>query len=175
MTKQLRIPADRQINAQVVTSGTETALIMRLSGEAFGIAVGLVHEIMDPIPVTKVPNAPAFASGLINVRGAVVPVVDVRERLRMAPTLPGSAARIVVLDVEIDAKLTRLAILADAVEEVIDIETSYTEPVPDMGAPWPEAYVRGVARNRGSIVVLLNPETLFRPDGGRSSNSESRT
>ncbi len=144
----------------------ETMLILRLSGEAFGLSVSMVHEIMDPIPVTPVPRAPAFAPALINVRGAVVPLVDIRTRLRMVPSRKTASARIVVLDAPAEDGTIRLAILADAVEEVIEVRLSELEPIPDLGAPWPKAYVLGVTRHRDEIIVLLNPETLFRPDPG---------
>ena len=68
----------------VRSADVETVLILRLSGETFGIPVGLVHEIIDPIPITRVPNASAFAPGLINVRGGVVALLDIRQRLCMA-------------------------------------------------------------------------------------------
>ncbi len=144
----------------------ETILILRLSGEAFGLSVSMVHEIMDPIPVTPVPRAPAFAPALINVRGAVVPLVDIRTRLRMRPSPQTQSARIVVVDAPVEDGTIRLAILADAVEEVIEVRLSEVEPIPDLGAPWPETYVLGVTRHRDEIIVLLNPETLFRPNPG---------
>jgi len=144
----------------------ETILILRLSGEAFGLSVSMVHEIMDPIPVTVVPRASAFAPALINVRGAVVPLVDIRTRLRMEPSRKTESARIVVLDAPVEDGLIRLAILADSVDEVIEVRWSDREPIPDLGAPWPEAYLLGVTRHRDGIIVLLNPETLFRPNLG---------
>jgi len=144
--------------------GAEMALIMRLSGEAFGIPVRNVNEIIDPIPITHVPNAPAFAPGLINVRGAVVPLLDLRHRLRMAPAALGASARIVVLETMVEGTLTRLAFLADAVEEVVDVDLSRLEPVPELGAPWPDAFILGVMRHSKGLVVMLNGDTLFRPE-----------
>lgn len=154
----------RSDTSAMAAEHSETVLIMRLSGEAFGLPVRLVHEIMDPIPVTRVPRASRFAPGLINVRGAVVPIVDIRERLRMASAPPCETARIVVLNLPGDTSPLRLAILADAVDEVIEVNLANRETIPDLGAPWPETYVAGVTRHRDGIVVLLNTETLFRPD-----------
>jgi len=161
----------QQINAnlgvpqpQAEGEGAEMALIMRLSGEAFGLPVRMVNEIIDPIQVTKVPNASAFAPGLINVRGAVVPLLNLRHRLRMAPVELSETARVVVIETVIDSAPIRLAVMADAVEEVIDIDMRALEPVPDLGAPWPDIYVLGVLRHPNGLVVLLNAETLFRPE-----------
>lgn len=147
-----------------VTEGAEMALIMRLSGEAFGIPVRIVNEIIDPIHITRVPNAPAFAPGLINVRGAVVPVLDLRHRLRMQPSEPQATARIVVIETTLQGETVRLAIMADAVEEVVDVDLGKLEPVPDLGAPWPDIYVLGVLRYPKGLVIVLNGETLFRPE-----------
>lgn len=144
--------------------GLEMALIMRLSGEAFGLPVRMVNEIIDPIQITRVPNSSAFAPGLINVRGAVVPLLDLRHRLRMRACAPGPHARIVVVETVIGTALTRLAIMADAVEEVVEVDLGKVEPVPDLGAPWPEAYVHGVLRHPKGLVVILNGEALFRPE-----------
>lgn len=148
-----------------VAAEPEMLLIFRLSGEAFAISVNWVHEILDPMPTTTVPNAPAFAPALINVRGAIAPLIDIRQRLRMPPAARAADARVIVLELPVAGAATRLAIMADAVEEVIEADTAALEAIPDLGARWPEAYVEGVARRGDGLVVLLNTETLFRPDG----------
>ena len=144
-------------------SGTDMILTLRLSDEIFGLPVQMVHEIIDPMPITAVPNAPSHAPGLINVRGAVVPLFGLRDRLRIPEAPLSPTARIVVIETDHDGASMRLAILADAVDEVIDVDLSRLEPVPDLGAPWPEPYVAGVLRHASSLVVLLNTTNLFRP------------
>lgn len=144
-------------------TGTEMILTLRLSDEIFGLPVQMVHEIIDPMPITAVPNAPSHAPGLINVRGAVVPLFGLRDRLRIPEAPISPTARIVVIETEHDGASMRLAILADAVDEVIDVDLSSLEPVPELGAPWPEHYVSGVLRHAASLVVLLNTANLFRP------------
>lgn len=148
-----------------IGSDPDMVLIFRLSGEAFAVSVSWVHEILDPIPVAAVPNASAFAPGLVNVRGSVAPLLDIRHRLCMPPVAAGAHARIIVLELPVNGAPTRLAIMADAVEEVIEADLTALEAVPELGARWPEQYVSGVARHGGDLVVLLNTETLFRPDG----------
>jgi len=148
-------------------TGAMTVLIFGLSGEAFALPVTTIHEVIDPLPVTPVPNALAHAPGLINVRGIVTPMVDVRLRLRM-PRVRGAdagrATRIIVLELPVAGTLTRVAIEADAVHQVIEIDPDRLEPIPDLGARWPEAFVRGVARHDETLIVLLDPDTLFAPD-----------
>lgn len=139
------------------------ALIIRLCGESLAIPVAHVHEVIDPIPRTRVPRASSFAPWLINVRGAVVPLIDVRQRLRM-PVSRANEGRIVVLDIAVGAEIYRLAMLADDVQEVIEIDPSAVEPLPEHGSPWPANYVTGALRRGDDLILLLEPENLFRPE-----------
>ena len=106
------------------TAAFEMVLIFRLSGEVFAISVSRVHEILDPIPMTEVPNASIFAPALVNVRGAIVPLIDIRQRLRMPPERPSNSTRMVVLELPVTGVPTRLAIMTDAVEEVVEADMS---------------------------------------------------
>jgi purine-binding chemotaxis protein CheW len=160
--------------ARPAGEGAQTLLVFDLSGEAFALPVTAIHEVIDPLPVTPVPNAPAHAPGLINVRGIVSPVVDVRLRLRMPARRDagaGKAGRFIVLELPVAGTLTRIAIGADSVHEVIEADTARLETIPELGARWPEAYVSGVARHNGALVVLLDPETLFAPDIDRPAQT----
>ncbi len=152
----------------------EMLLIFRLSGEVFAISVTCVHEILDPMPRTEVPNAPAFAPALINVRGAVAPLVDIRQRLRMKAVPASEDARVIVLELPVNGAATKLAMIADSVDEVIEADLATLEAIPDLGARWPEIYVKGVARHNDGLVVLLDTETLFRPDPDGRASAEAR-
>jgi purine-binding chemotaxis protein CheW len=143
----------------------ETLLVFGLSGEAFALPVTAIHEVIDPLPVTPVPNAPVHAPGLINVRGIVTPVIDIRLRMRMPPARAGSrSGRIIVLELPVEGTLTRVAINADSVHEVIEVDPHRLEIIPELGTRWPEQFVRGIARHDEALVVLLDPATLFAPD-----------
>lgn len=146
------------------TATTGMRLILRLEGEAFGLPVDPVHEIIDPPDITPVPNAGPFAPGLMNVRGVVVPVVDVRHRLRMPPAEPGPTARMIVLEHEIEGAPCRLGFVADAVEDVFEPDLATLEPVPQIGARWPAECIAGALRHRGDLVILLEPHALFTPE-----------
>jgi purine-binding chemotaxis protein CheW len=146
-------------------AASQTLLVFGLSGEAFALPVTTIHEVIDPLPVTLVPNAPPHAPGLINVRGIVTPVIDVRLRLRMPPARGGArSGRIIVLELPVADTPTRVAIHADSVHEVIEVNQDRLEIIPELGTRWPEEFVRGIARHDGVLVVLLDPETLFDPD-----------
>lgn len=155
--------------AKAAASGRETLLVFRLAGEAFALPVLCVHEIIDPIRVTRVPHAPAWAPGLVNVRGAVIPLIDMRRRLRMPPAEAGAEARMIVVEIDLAGAPARLALGADAVEEVLEADTTALRPLPELGARWPEAFIRGVAPRGEGVVVLLDPEPLFRSDAAKAA------
>ncbi|MBD1206528.1 MAG: chemotaxis protein CheW [Rhodobacteraceae bacterium] len=144
-----------------------TLLVFGLAGETFALPVTTIHEVIDPLPVTPVPNAAPHAPGLINVRGIVTPMLDVRLRLRMPPAATAEATRFIVLELLVSGIRSRIAIEADAVREVVEVDPTRLEPVPELGARWPAAFVRGVARHDDMLVVLLDPDTLFAPDADR--------
>lgn len=141
---------------------TQMILIFRLCGEDFALPVTCVHEILDPLPVTLLPGAPDHAPGLVNVRGTVVPLCDIRHRLRMSGL--AVQGRMIVIELPVHNEVTRLALFADSVDQVMETDPASLSAVPELGARWPACFIRGVARRHGGIVVLLNPETLFAPD-----------
>lgn len=168
MTRDTRPDLGRGAGAQAGQNpvrDTEMLLIFRISGEAFALSVNAVFEILDAMPATRVPNAPEFVSDLINVRGTIAPLINLRRRLNMPQAGQGSGSRVIVLELPVAGQPTRLAILADGVDEVIEVASGSFEPIPELGARWPEAFIRGVCTHRDRLVVMLEPETLFAPDG----------
>lgn len=145
---------------------SETMLVFRIAGEAFAVPVSEVDEIVDPLGETKVPWAPCHAPSLVNVRGAIAPVVDIRSRLGLGRrTDRPEGARMIVLELAVQETGLRLAIEAEEVEEVIDIDTAALMPLPEQGASWPPELVRGVARREDGLVITLDTAALFAPSG----------
>lgn len=140
------------------------ALTFALHGEVFAIDAEGVREILDLVPITEVPNAPEFANGLINVRGRVVPLTDLRVTFGMERTPPDSNTRIVVIEIEHDGEPAIVGILADKVYDVADIETSAIEEAPKVGMRWRADYVRGIGKRNGDFIII--------PDMGRIFESE---
>lgn len=147
----------------------QTMLTLSLQGETFALPVERVHEIIDPLPMTKVPRASSFAPALINVRGSVVPVVDLRERLQMPPAETTEDSRMVVLDVALEDGAVKLALTADSVDKVIELDIASVEPVPEIGIRFPSRFLAGVAKREGELIILLKPETAFAPTRGRGA------
>ncbi len=142
---------------------SQTILSFRLQGEVFALPVARIHEIIDPLPMTRVPNTDPFVPGLINVRGSVVPVVDLRQRLGMPDARTTEESRMVVLDTEIRGETTKLALLADGVDQVTEIAAGTVEAVPEIGIRFPVRFLGGIAKRAGDLIILLNPDTAFAP------------
>ena len=144
------------------------ALTLRLQDEIFAVEAGSVREILDLVPITEVPNAPAFVCGLINVRGRVVPLADLRVVFDMARPKPDQDTRVVVLEVEIDGEATIAGILADKVHDVTDIDAVLIQDAPRVGMRWRPEFVSGVARHDGGFVIIPNLNRIFSVQGSRS-------
>jgi purine-binding chemotaxis protein CheW len=149
------------------------ALTLRLDDELFAIAAESVREILDLVPVTEVPNAAPFAAGLINVRGRVVPLADLRVAFGMHQAARDQDTRIVVIETEIDAEPTVVGILADKVYDVTDIEPAAIEEAPRVGMRWRPDYVRGIGKRNGGFIIIPELKRIFETQGRRSAPSSS--
>jgi purine-binding chemotaxis protein CheW len=144
------------------TSGNSMkALTFALQGEVFAIHAEGVREILDLVPITEVPNAPNFASGLINVRGRVVPLADLRVTFGMERPEPDPDTRIVVIEIELGGEPAIVGILADKVHDVADIETSAIEEAPKVGMRWRPEYVRGIGKRNGDFIIIPDMARIF--------------
>jgi purine-binding chemotaxis protein CheW len=142
-------------------SGTETLLTFKLSEQTFGLSVERVTEIIDPQQAARVPNANPLAPTLINVRGSVVPVLDLRCRLGMKPAQQTHTSRMLVIDITLNDEPCKLTVMADEVNDVIEAVVDDLETVPELGIRWPVGCFRGVSKRQNNIVILLDADTVF--------------
>lgn len=149
-------------------AGMFNALTLELGGEIFAIEAGRVREVLDRMTSTDVPNAPEFVSGLINVRGRVVPLADMRVKFAMERTPPDENTRIVVLELDLDGEPTVVGVLADRVHKVADIDLGCMAEAPKVGMRWRPEYLRGVARHDGQFIIVPDLEPIF-DTGGESA------
>ena len=149
-----------------------TVLVFLLDGETFALPIDNVLEIVDPVPVTPVPHAPAIAPGLVNVRGTILPLFDIRHRLGLPPKPKAREARMVVFDAFQDSGTVRLAFLADAVERVLDIEPAAMTDFPELCAMWPPECLAGAGYQGDTLIVRLSPELVFQIPGAVSAVCE---
>jgi purine-binding chemotaxis protein CheW len=137
------------------------ALVLELQGESFAIETRHVHEILDPVPITTVPGADRAVDGLINVRGRVVPLADLRLIFGMPGEEEGRDARIVVIDVEIDGDRTTIGVRADKVNEVTELAAASLENTPRIGLHWDPEFISCIGKRDGSFIAVLDMGRIF--------------
>lgn len=149
---------------QSVFSQEVQCLTFDLDEETFAVEVHRVREVLDPIKISKIPRAPDFMLGVINVRGNVIPVVDLHKKLGMPQCCLGNDTRIVVLEAEVEGEITTLGALADAVREVTELNGSDIEPPPKIGSRWKSEFIRGIGKQGEDFVILLDIDRVFSTD-----------
>lgn len=128
-----------------------------VGAEEFGVNIREVREINRMMEITRVPHAPAFVEGVINLRGQVLPVVDVRSRFGLEPGKRDKGTRIVV--VELPDKV--VGFIVDSVSEVLRVSTSLIEPAPALTGGIDSAYIRGVVKLQDRLLILLDLQRLL--------------
>jgi purine-binding chemotaxis protein CheW len=136
-------------------------LTFKLCEEMFALDVGQVREVLDVTTITKVPCAAAFMRGVINVRGSVVPVVDLRNKFGMPATEATVDTRIVVMEIVLDGDTTVLGALADSVRDVMDMSQNHIEPPPKIGAKLDTQFIRGIGKHNDEFIIILDIDKVF--------------
>jgi purine-binding chemotaxis protein CheW len=139
-------------------------LTFLLGGETFALSIQSVMEILQYIAPTSVPMMPDCIRGVINLRGSVVPVMDLAVRFGKPGSGIGRRTCIVILEIVADATIHRFGVLADAASEVLEISANAIEPVPEFGVKIDSRFVRGLGKVAGKFVVILDPGQLFRAE-----------
>lgn len=136
-------------------------IMIGLGEEKFALDAGLVREIIDPVPVTRVAGARAFVPSVINVRGNVIPLADLRIRFGM-PQLDDSAdTRIVVIEIQLDSEPVLVGVTADKVYEVTEISHADVQQTPRVGMHWKPEFIRFIAKWREEFVIVPNMERIL--------------
>ena len=138
----------------------EKFLTFRLAKENYGIEILKVREIIGVIRITRVPRTPAYISGVINLRGKVLPVMDLRKRFGMGETLISEQACIVVVDPSGEGS-HMMGMLVDSVSEVSDIALKDIEAVHDLGEEVQTEFIRGIGKDKQKVVLLLDIEAIL--------------
>ncbi len=139
-------------------------LTFTLDREVFAVDVAKVREILDFTPATKVPATPDFMRGIINVRGNVVPVVDMRLKFGMSATEKTVDTCIVIMEMAFEEDTTVLGALVDSVQEVFELEASLIEPPPRMGAGYRAEFIKGIGKHNDSLIMILDIDRVFSTD-----------
>jgi purine-binding chemotaxis protein CheW len=136
-------------------------LTYRLADEVFAVDVAKIREILDFTPATKVPGTPEYMQGVINVRGNVVPVVDMRVKFGISKTEKTVDTCIVVMEITVDEETTILGALVDSVQEVIELEEGQIEPAPRIGTKWRTEAIRGIGKRNNELLIILDIDKVF--------------
>lgn len=151
--------ADTVSNKQV-----EQFLTFELAGEAYGIEILKVQEIRGWEPIRKIPNTPDFVKGALNLRGSIVPIIDLRERFQMEKVEYTPVTVVIVMSINTTAGLTVMGIVADAVSDVLDIDPADIKKSPNLGSKINTQYMKGLYVGKKSMVMLLDVDKLLNPE-----------
>jgi purine-binding chemotaxis protein CheW len=167
-----------QSSATITPTGAARAeqagkyLTFELGREEFGIQVLKVREIMGIQDITAVPQTPAYVKGVINLRGKVIPVVDLRKKFGLPEIEYTQRTCIIVVQVSGEAGPMLMGIVVDGVSEVLNLATSDIEATPDFGDGVATPYILGMAKTRGKVKILLEIDQVLTSqelDGLRSA------
>jgi purine-binding chemotaxis protein CheW len=149
------------------TTINETAqyITFKLGDELFAINVTQVREVLELPQITKVPTAPDYMRGVVNVRGKAIPVVDLRLKFGLPSTPDTVNSRIVVLELELDGEITVVGGIADSVHEVIELEASQINPPPSIAMRWRTELIQGMGRRGDEFIIILDINRVFASAG----------
>ena len=143
---------------------TTQYLTFRLSDEVFAVDISKVREVLDFTTVTKVPRTPEFMRGVINLRGSVVPVVDMRLKFGMEKTEKTVNTCVIITEVALEGERIIIGALADSVQEVIDLEPGQIEPPPRIGTKLRIEFIKGMGKRDERFIIILDIDKIFTTD-----------
>jgi purine-binding chemotaxis protein CheW len=136
-------------------------VMIGLGDEKFALDAGLVREIIDPVPSTRVAGARAFLPSVINVRGNVIPLADLRIRFGMPISADTADTRIVVIEIDIGGDPVLVGVIADKVYEVTEISSADVQRTPRVGMNWKPEFIRFITKWREEFVIVPNVERIL--------------
>lgn len=142
-------------------SGPYTFLTFLLGSEVYALDVLQVREVVDLTDVTRIPRAPSFMKGILNLRGSVIPIVDLRRRFGLDEAERTADTCVIVLEVDIEGEVTVLGAVADAVLEVFEAGGEDLEPPPRIGTPLDPGFIRGIGKRGDRFFIVLDTERVF--------------
>ncbi len=148
------------MNAQDIPE-TSQYLSFKLDEEIYAFSINQVREVLDFTKVTKVPRMPAFMRGVINLRGGVVPVVDLRLKFDMDMTEKTVDTCIIIIEIDIEGETTILGTMADSVLEVMTLESKDIEPPPKLGTRVKADFIKGMGKKDEEFIILLDNDKVF--------------
>ena len=146
-----------------VTGITEVRpyLTFTLDEELFAVDVAKVREVLDYTVITKIPRTPEYMRGVINLRGSVVPVIDLRLKFGMSKTENRRDTCVIVLEIHLDEETIILGALADSVQEVFELEPDQIDPAPRFGTRFKTDFLKGMGKRDEKFIMILDIDKVF--------------
>ena len=149
---------------QNIQIAVDQYLAFILDGETYAIEIAKVREVLDIPRITHVPGMPDFMRGVINLRGGVVPVVDLRSKFKLAPTSDSVKTCIIIIELHIDGSSCLIGAVADEVREVMNSEDAHLEPPPRLGNRLKTEFIKGMINRQNEFIIVLDIGKVFSSD-----------
>lgn len=140
---------------------TSQYLAFNLDDEVFSFDISKVREVLEYSKATKVPQTPDMMVGVINLRGSVVPVIDMRIKFGMGETEKTVNTVIIIIEIQLNDESTLIGALVDSVKEVIDLDEEQIEPPPKIGTKLNTEFIKGMGKQDGEFLIILDIEKIF--------------
>ncbi|MGZ0050207.1 chemotaxis protein CheW [Brevibacillus gelatini] len=138
-------------------AATSQSILFKMGSEYYGLSIALVREIIKPLPITRFPKSPVYVEGVIDLRGRILPIVNLRKMFGLEPIAQTDDTRFVDLQLE----GLNIGIVVDAVSEVMNIPQHLIEPAPPIVAGVEGKYLQGIARLEDKLILLLDIDEIF--------------
>ncbi len=153
-----------QINEQATEATAQLSgkyLTFALADEEFGLAILKVQEIIKMMDITKVPRMPAFVRGVINLRGKVIPVIELRAKFELPSVDNTDKTCVIVVQIAAGAGRLTVGIIVDQVSEVLDVTSEQIEPAPEFGTAVDTTFILGMAKTESRVIMLLDVDKIL--------------
>ena len=132
-----------------------------LGGEVFAIDISQIREVLELTQIKKVPQTPEMMKGVINLRGSVVPVIDMRLKFDMGEIENTVDTCIIIIEIMLGEEKTMIGALVDSVKEVMDLDSDHIEPSPKIGTQLNTEFIKGMGKHDGQFVIILDIDKIF--------------
>ena len=143
------------------SAAARQSVMLSIGEEIFALDAEIVREIIDPIPVTRVSGARSYLPGIVNVRGNVIPLADIRERFGMPPRQDTPDTRFVVIEIDVEGDPVVVAVVADKVHEVAEISAADAQATPRIGTRWKPEFIRFLTRWNDNFVIVPDMKQIL--------------
>ncbi len=147
--------------AEIIQAKINSYLTFKLGEELFAANVSKVLNILEMTKVTRVPKAPVYMKGVINLRGSVLPLIDTRIKFEMEETIYTTNTCILVLDINMNGESVHVGALVDSVQEVLEFDDRQIQPPPSIGTKYKSEFIEGMAKIDDNFVMILNMDLVF--------------